>query len=735
MSSVLRKLRPFAFVLAVVCLSSCNLNKVSISIADNWKYKNGDNESWKETDFDDSEWQDISKLSIVTLKTSNYAWLRKTVEIPSSLRGQEVYFGFLKSNCAAEIYAGGQYIGTRGKMPPSPNIRSEKTEDFLIPSSCIKDNKVEIAVRVYGTAGRINDLNFNLDNKDAAYYQNNIKNIFNQRIFLVLSILCAFIMVYAFASYMSDKKQKSLLYFAFCLFFIVFYFYDLGSENLLISYNIHRGLTRSFLPISMSFLALFMNAFFKRKGQKGLLIGMGAFDILTLIVFIVNCGSDAALGNLFTVMLAFVFAVIIYGFVCCAKALKEKNKTAVPIVIGFILGSVIALHDILYMVMDKTPFMWLQGFSFFIIDMAIFVTLSIKSGKTQTEVMKLADESSRQRDRLESMFESAKKMANDSADIANSLDESVSYVSSAAKASKRQAQEIGYAMDTQRRIQYETQDAMEHLTGFLKKLIVEFEEEANMIANTAEGTQRVIDGISTIGDGVSTAAEFTSSLSSITQTGSNDMKLLMDVMSKVQSSSKEILGVVTTLDDFAQQTDLLAMNASIEAAHAGESGKGFAVIAHEIKDLAQKSSQWSARIGEIITSIIDQIEEIVDLSTKVNSSLKKIEKGAAESASKVGAAADGMRMQQESGLAVSRESALLSESASKMKSEVLSQSGYTDKVIEDMQKLLAAFEEVDRASATIKKESMSLADEVDTLKNLSGRTSDAAHALQQLMKQ
>lgn len=97
---------------------------------------------------------------------------------------------------------------------------------------------------------------------------------------------------------------------------------------------------------------------------------------------------------------------------------------------------------------------------------------------------------------------------------------------------------------------------------------------------------------------------------------------LLTEVSQVQESSDGIVGFVSTVDDIASQTGLLAMNASIEAAHAGSSGKGFAVIAQEIRKLSEETAKNAARISEVLKQnavIVSQTASSVNEFAQMNS--------------------------------------------------------------------------------------------------------------------
>jgi methyl-accepting chemotaxis protein len=101
-----------------------------------------------------------------------------------------------------------------------------------------------------------------------------------------------------------------------------------------------------------------------------------------------------------------------------------------------------------------------------------------------------------------------------------------------------------------------------------------------------------------------------------------------ETVTRLSEQSASIEQIIATVKDFADQSNLLAVNASIEAARAGEMGKGFSVVAHEIKSLADQSRQATLQIGEILQDIRKWISAVVESMKQVN---KAIEGGIGQS--------------------------------------------------------------------------------------------------------
>ena len=112
-----------------------------------------------------------------------------------------------------------------------------------------------------------------------------------------------------------------------------------------------------------------------------------------------------------------------------------------------------------------------------------------------------------------------------------------------------------------------------------------------------------------------------------------EMEMMVAAMERINEASQKIGNIISEIEDIASQTNLLSLNASIEAARAGEAGRGFSVVADQIRQLAEQSSAAAVETRELIEGAIREVEQGNEAAERASASIKIVVEGIGKIAS------------------------------------------------------------------------------------------------------
>lgn len=258
----------------------------------------------------------------------------------------------------------------------------------------------------------------------------------------------------------------------------------------------------------------------------------------------------------------------------------------------------------------------------------------------------------------------------------------------------------------------QTAGAVNEIASNIESLERMIESQSSGVVQASAAVEQMIGNISSVNVSVDKMADSFAALDAQARNGSEKQKDVNERIEKIDQLSDMLLTANKAIASIASQTNLLAMNAAIEAAHAGESGKGFAVVADEIRKLAEQSNSQGKRIAQSLqglnevikdvsssTKLVrDQFNQILDLTQAVKnqedvimSAMREQEVGSAqvlEAMKNISDATSGVKNASQEMLAgskqVASEMTSLSQTTQRIKNSVTEMSGGTSVIMDSI---------------------------------------------------
>ena len=362
--------------------------------------------------------------------------------------------------------------------------------------------------------------------------------------------------------------------------------------------------------ITMVFLTCAFTAIIARLLEKKII---NFYSISRFIYLLIFSFAPIAVFYMLESTGSFGLPSIAFSFTCLFVVNMYYNYKIVFLYSGstmiFYISAILLFPNQFYEGAGKNLISWLSfGISFII---SVFISYILSS-------------------RMRAMIIDIENKKNESESLTNLLNKSINDIAESSEIISKMAKNLNDGLTEANKATEHTMTSIINIAESTSSQRDLTTESYNVVIDISDKLMEISERIKTVSSHSQDCLNFTNSgnntihsaISQIELINSNSFKL-SNAMSILEKKSTEIGEITAIINSIAEKTNLLSLNASIEAARAGDSGKGFSIIASEIRTLAEQSKDSIIKINKIIEEVQNEVKNTTFITNESNSSVSE----------------------------------------------------------------------------------------------------------------
>lgn len=529
-----------------------------------------------------------------------------------------------RPNNAFKLFLNGELAARRGIPGPDRASTVPRYDILLVPVPADHDGKLDIVFQVSNFHQNSSGLHGSMVLGDFA----TLEARWNQQrlveaLFAGIALAMAF---YHLVLFLYQPGEKSVLF--FFLFTITAALRILSTEHIYLQELLpwlSWGVTIKIEYLTFALIGIAMISFLKsiypREVHRSFLLVMAALAGLYSLIILF---TPARVFTRFITVQQLILAVqVLYIQYVAIAAIVRRREGA-----GFVLFSVLALlaafiNDILNaLLILQTGSLLSGGLLLFFMTQSVFLAKKFTREKRESE--KLSTGLRESTSRLETVFSEIARSGDTAAGASSQLDVSLREAEANLGGMETAISRVDGELDRQDSSLSNANRVNRRLQEFFQRLLTSFEEQSGEVRRSMTSVSGLIDQLDGLYGRFETLEESFRKLSDSNDRGLEHLEEMSEQVREISMRSERLMETNELISNISSQTNLLSMNAAIEAAHAGDSGRGFAVVAEEIRKLAEETAEQSRITGGELHSIKEGIETAVSGSASALKSFEEI---------------------------------------------------------------------------------------------------------------